>query len=209
MSIVKEGLPFIFVPLVIAAAFLALRLTLPQLGTASGIVCVIFFVIALFCAFFFRDPHIEITKGEDNILSPCNGTVMEVIENNDEKIIRVFLSIFNVHLQRAPVSGTVRKVEHKDGEFLMANNPEAFMRNEQNIITIESGRGIFVVRQIAGFLARRCVAWVKEGDIITKGDKIGLIKFSSQVDLHLPVNVTINVKKGDKIAAGKSIVGSY
>ncbi|MDR0527540.1 MAG: phosphatidylserine decarboxylase [Spirochaetaceae bacterium] len=204
MFMVKEGLPFVIMPLAGAAAVFIL---------CNGILGAVFgsllFIIALFCAFFFRDPKINITEGESLVISPCNGTIMEIKEDKNEKVIRVFLSIFNVHLQRAPVSGVVRGVEHRKGSFLMAMHPEAFLLNEQNIITIENERGIFIVRQIAGFLARRCVAWVKTGDVLVKGGKIGLIKFSSQVDLHLPVNAEICVKKGEKVKAGVSICARF
>lgn len=202
MPAVKEGLPFIFAPLALGIALL-----LFQRGLALSIAGGVFVLAALFCLFFFRDPRVTITQGEKYLLSPCNGTVMEVIENDNEKIVRVFLSIFNVHIQRSPVAGRVRSVEHRDGEFLMAMHPEAFMRNEQNIITIESECGVVVVKQIAGFLARRCVSWVSEGDVLAKGDKIGLIKFSSQVDMHIPKSVMLNIHKGDKLTAGRTICG--
>ncbi|MDR2467730.1 MAG: phosphatidylserine decarboxylase [Spirochaetaceae bacterium] len=202
MSIAKEGFPFIFIPLAIAVALILLNF-----GAFFTILGVVFLIIALFCLFFFRDPHITITEGGQFVLAPCNGTVMDVVEEGNEKVIRVFLSVFNVHLQRSPVAGTVQSVEHRAGKFLMAMNPQAFMVNEQNIITIKSEQGTFIVRQVAGFLARRCVAWVKEGDILAKGDKIGLIKFSSQVDLHLPAAVTVKIKKGDKVISGVTICG--
>jgi phosphatidylserine decarboxylase len=209
MTIVKEGFPFIFTPLIVGLALIFVP-CLAGGGLAiyiclgPGILLVIF---SLFCLFFFRDPKIKVTQGEGIILSPCNGTVMEIVEKDDEKILRVFLSIFNVHLQRAPLSGTVRGVEHKDGRFLAAWNPLAQSENEQNIITFEHSEGAFTVRQIAGFLARRCVSWVKAGDTVKAGDKIGLIKFSSQVDLHLPKKAVISVKPEDKVAAGITIVG--
>jgi phosphatidylserine decarboxylase len=213
MSILKEGYPFILPPL-IAGLVLALvsRIGFSANGSAAGGlflgIGVLLLVFAFFCMFFFRDPAITITRGEHIVLSPCNGTVMEIAKNENEHIIRVFLSIFNVHLQRSPVDGTVTGVAHRDGKFLMDNNPQAHSVNEQNIITIQNADGVFTVRQIAGFLARRCVAWVKDGDTPQAGDKIGLIKFSSQVDLHLPKTVKINVKAGDKVKAGITVMGN-
>ena len=213
MSIAKEGWPFILPPLALG---LALILVPRAFGWAAyspagvraalgaGILLLVF---AAFCVFFFRDPAITITEGENIILAPCNGTVLEIVEGEQENIIRVFLSIFNVHLQRAPAAGTVTGVEHRDGKFLMANNPRAHSLNEQNVITIQSAGGVIVVRQIAGFLARRCVSWVKSGDVLAAGDKIGLIKFSSQVDLHLPKTVIIKLKPGDKVRSGITIAG--
>ena len=208
MSILKEGYPFIFpsfaagVAALIGSGFTAL---LPV-----NIICItigaLFVIFAFFCMFFFRDPKVEVTQGEGIILSPCNGTVMEVIETGNEKLVRVFLSVFSVHLQRSPVNGTVAGVTHKDGKFYAAWNPRAEAENEQNIITIQGEDGIYVVRQIAGFLARRCVSWVKSGDILKAGDKIGMIKFSSQVDLHLPIHAEIKVKPGDKTKAGITVM---
>ena len=210
--ILKEGAPFILIPLIVGIAIIVIpRVFCIEycrpviiLQIITGLVLIIF---ALFCTFFFRNPKIKITNGENVVLSPCNGTVLEIEETENEKIIRTFLSIFNVHLQRSPVSGIVKSVEHKDGKYFAAWNPNAHKLNEQNIITIESDAGTFIVRQIAGFLARRCVSRVKDGDLLKAGNMIGLIKFSSQVDLHLPKNIEIKVKQGDKVRAGITIMG--
>jgi phosphatidylserine decarboxylase len=157
--------------------------------------------------YFFRDPAVEVTQEEGAILSPCSGTVMEITEEDGEKVVRVFLSIFSVHLQRSPVNGTV-DVTHKDGKFLAAWNPRAHIENEQNIFKIQSEDGIYTVRQIAGLVARRCVSWVKSGNTLKAGDKIGMIKFSSQVDLHIPKSAVIKVKPGDKTNAGVTIIAA-
>ena len=200
MSIVREGYPFILVPLI-----LGLVLIFAGWGRISFIIGILCILISLFCIYFFRDPSIEITKGEGLILSPCNGTVLEVSENETEKVIRVFLSVLDVHLQRSPIDGKVTKVEYKPGKFLKAMEPEAHIVNEQNLITIENENGTYLVKQVAGILARRCVAWVKPGDVLKTGDKIGVIKFSSQVDLHMPKNAEIKVKKDDKVVSGVTI----
>ncbi|MDR3274558.1 MAG: phosphatidylserine decarboxylase [Endomicrobium sp.] len=203
MQIVKEGHTFVIVPLI-----LGLILFIAGRGAGSivsGILCVL---VSLFCVYFFRDPAIEITKGDGLILSPCNGTVLEVSENESEKIIRVFLSVLDVHLQRSPIIGKVVSVEYRPGKFLKAMEPQAHIVNEQNIITIENENGKYVVKQIAGILARRCVSWVKPGDFLQSGDKIGVIKFSSQVDLHMPKNIYIKIKQGDKVVSGVTIVAA-
>ena len=210
MSILKEGFPFIFpsfaagLALIIFSCFAALP--------AVIIICIVLgsllIIFSLFCMFFFRDPEIAVTQGDRIILCPCNGTVMEVTEEEGEKIIRVFLSVFSVHLQRSPVSGTVTGVTHKKGKFHAAWNPLAHVENEQNIITIQCGENVYTVRQIAGFIARRCVSWVKPGDILEAGEKIGMIKFSSQVDLHLPMSSEIKVKPGDKTMAGITVAAA-
>ncbi|GMO25776.1 MAG: phosphatidylserine decarboxylase family protein [Termitinemataceae bacterium] len=211
--ILKEGLPFILCPLALGIVLICLPLTafctmnLQTVRIIMIILGIIFVIFAMFCMYFFRDPDITINANENYILSPCNGTVMDIDENSNENIIRVFLSIFNVHSQRSPISGTVKSVEHKDGKFYAAWNPKAESENEQNIITIESNVGIFIVRQIAGLVARRCVSRVKTGDVLTQGQIIGLIKFSSQTDLHLPKNINITVHTGDKVTAGITVMG--
>jgi len=210
MAILKEGFPFILPSFAVGAVLLVVsRLTgLLPASIGCAVLGVALVVFALFCVYFFRDPKITVTQGEGIILSPCNGTVMEITEEGGEKVVRVFLSIFSVHLQRSPVSGTVADVVHKDGKFYAAWNPRAQAENEQNIITIQGEDGRYVVRQIAGFLARRCVSWVKAGDSLKAGDKIGMIKFSSQVDLHLPMSAQVKVKPGEKTRAGITILGS-
>jgi phosphatidylserine decarboxylase len=200
MKIIKEGYVFIIVPLI-----LSMFLFFSNLGFVANVLSFIFLLAALFCLYFFRDPNIEITKGDKLILSPCNGTVLEVSENETEKFVRVFLSVLDVHLQRSPIAGRVINVEHKPGKFLKAMKPQAHIVNEQNIITIENENGRYIVKQIAGILARRCVSWVKVGDILKTGDKIGVIKFSSQVDIHMPKNSNIKVKFGDKVVSGVTI----
>lgn len=214
MAILKEGFPFIFSSAIMAAM---LAVSSIFIKPVPSIICLvlgsILIVFALFCLFFFRDPKIKITLEEGIILSPCNGTVMEIAEEQGtseqgpgEKVVRVFLSIFSVHLQRSPVTGTVVSVVHKPGKFLAAWDPRAHIENEQNIFTLQAEDGIYTVRQIAGLVARRCVSWVKEGAVLKAGDKLGMIKFSSQVDLHLPKAAVIDVKPGDKVKAGITIV---
>ena len=196
MSIVKEGYPFIL-------GFFIVGIILNLFFAPLAVVC---YLLAICCLLFFRDPDLTINADKSFILSPCNGTVMNVIENeNGQTEVRVFMSVANVHLQRSPISGTVKSVEHKPGKFLKAHLPEAYVENEQNVITIENDNGTYVVKQIAGILARRCVAWVKPGDVINQGDKIGVIKFSSQVDLIMPAGYDVRVKVGDKVTSGLSI----
>ena len=196
MKIVKEGYPFILGFFIVGIIF---NLIFPPLA----IIC---YLLSIGCLLFFRDPDLTINADEKFILSPCNGTVMNVIEGeNGQTEVRVFMSVANVHLQRSPISGTVKSVEHKPGKFLKAHLPEAYIENEQNVITIENENGTYIVKQIAGILARRCVAWVKPGDVIKQGDKIGVIKFSSQVDLIMPAGYDVRVKVGDKVTSGLSI----
>jgi phosphatidylserine decarboxylase len=211
MKILKEGIPSICVSFCTGLVFTIVPKILFPANTL--LLCIffgvgiIFLLFAFFCLYFFRFPYVKIGSDPDVVLSPCTGTVMEIHNNRNEKVIRVFLSIFDVHLQRAPVCGIIKNVEHKNGRFLMAMKPEAHSVNEQNIITIEHKAGVFVVRQIAGFVARRCIAQVKTGDRIESAQKIGLIKFGSQVDLHVPLSVEITVKAHDKVKCGITVVG--
>jgi phosphatidylserine decarboxylase len=200
MQIVKEGYPFILIPLILGIVLVVS--VFGKFAHLAGVLCILG---SLFCFYFFRDPKVEITQGENLILSPCNGTVLEVTENETEKVVRVFLSVLDVHLQRSPIAGKVLSVEYKPGKFLKAMDPEAHIVNEQNVITIENENGRYLVKQIAGILARRCVFWVKPGDILKLGDKIGVIKFGSQVDLHMPKNVEVKVKKSNKVVSGVTI----
>jgi phosphatidylserine decarboxylase len=202
MSIAKEGYPFIVVPLIIGLA-----VSLFGHGWASSLIGGIFVALGLFCAFFFRDPERVVPAGENLIVGPCDGTVMEITEENGQKVVRMFLSVFNVHLQRAPFAGDVIGMEYRPGKFVPAMRPEAHQINEQNVITITTAKGDMVVQQIAGILARRVVSWVKKGDHVEKGQKIGIVKFGSQVDLHLPKTVEIKVRINDKVTGGETVIG--
>ncbi|MDR1721383.1 MAG: phosphatidylserine decarboxylase [Endomicrobium sp.] len=204
MRILKEGYLFIVLPLV-----LGLMVFIIGGSRFSVAVGILFILVSLFCIYFFRDPQIEVTKGKNLVISPCNGTVLDVSENEKEKVVRVFLSLLDVHLQRSPIEGKVVGVEYKRGKFLLAMKEQAHIVNEQNIITIENENGKYFVKQIAGVLARRCVSWVKSGDVLEQGDKIGMIKFSSQVDLHMPKTVNIKVKRGNKVRAGITVFATY
>jgi phosphatidylserine decarboxylase len=201
MKILKDGYCFIITPIFII--FILFFVCDYNLFVVISFLC---FIVSLFFVYFFRDPKIKIISGHDLIVSPCNGTVIEISYTSTEKIIRVFLSIFDVHLQRSPVSGKIIKIDHKYGKFLNAMREDAHIFNEQNIVVIEDNNcNKYILKQIAGFFARRCVLWVKKGDVLNSGDKIGMIKFGSQVDLHMPYNVDIKVKKGDKVISGITI----
>ncbi|GMO67560.1 MAG: phosphatidylserine decarboxylase family protein [Endomicrobiia bacterium] len=202
MKILNEGYSFIGVSLTVGLVLLVLGMGGNKVSIVMGILCIL---ISLFCIYFFRDPKVQITEGDNLILSPCNGVVLEASETEKDKVVRVFLSVLDVHLQRSPVAGKVVNVEYKPGKFLKAMKPQAHIVNEQNIITIENESGKYFVKQVAGILARRCVSWVKSGDALKRGDKIGMIKFSSQVDLHMPKTANIRVKQGDKVVAGVTI----
>src|SRR3989339_287036 len=192
MKIAKDGFPFIagFGVAGICFWFIAMPLGL------------ILSLLAAICLYFFRDPYRNIMKSGRFVFSPADGKVMEIIEEKDKKIIRIFLSIFNVHIQRAPFSGSIRSIEYKPGKFLPAMDRNAHAVNEQNVFTIDTVYGEIQVMQIAGILARRIVSWVKAGDKVEAGQRIGIIKFGSQVDIILPAKIEVLVKLNEKVKGG-------
>lgn len=170
----------------------------------------LFFVIAAFVCFFFRNPDRRIPAGNNLLVSPADGKVVKIAPiDGGEQAISIFLNIFNVHVNRSPIAGELQQIEYKRGLFKAAFDDEASQVNEQNIITI-SGQGIrIVVRQIAGLIARRVVCWKKPGNSLQRGELFGLIRFGSRVDIVLPGQVKILVKVGDKVKGGSSIIGEY
>ena len=159
--------------------------------------------------YFFRDPSRKVVKKKGLVVGPCDGEVVS-IETYDEKTylksktirISVFLSLFDVHVQRIPLAGEVRLVEHKPGKFLQAFRPEASDVNEYIAMVIESDYGMILVKQIAGILARRCINYAYRGAVVETGQRFGHIKFGSRVDLFLPQSAEIKIKVGDKIYGG-------
>ena len=167
-------------------------------------------LLAGFFLWFFRDPRREIPAGAGLIVSPGDGVVTETvaIETPDgrRQRVSVFLSVFNVHVNRMPIAGEVVRVEYKKGLYLNAMNPQSAERNEQAIVTVR-GEGIEVTfKQIAGLLARRIVCHLKVGQKVERGERMGLIKFGSRVDVIVPADVEIVVKKGDKVSGGSTVL---
>lgn len=168
------------------------------------------FILAVFVVFFFRNPRRDIPDGQKLIVSPADGKVVKIADaGNGERCISIFLSVFNVHVNRAPIAGNLKRLEYRRGKFLAAYEEKASRVNEQNIITLESEDIQVTFRQIAGLIARRVVCWKKPGDSIQRGERIGLIRFGSRVDVELPENVSIKVQVGDKVRGGCSILGEY
>jgi len=212
MRIVREGWPFILGCLIASDLFLAGAIVLRS-GILTGI-ALLFFLATAFCAWFFRDPARIIPPGEQLLLSPADGRILEIVEGKDPMasdpvwILRIFLSVFEPHLQRSPVAGRVRAIQYKKGKFLDARDPQAPFENEQNRIEIvpDSGAPALVVTQIAGLIARRIVCWVKEGQNVQAGERIGLIRFGSQVDVVMPKMARLRVKQGDFVTAGDTVL---
>jgi phosphatidylserine decarboxylase len=199
---VKEGYWY-GLPLVLVAGGL---IGLKVYGLAA-----FFLVLALLILNFFRDPDRKIPTESGVIVSPADGRVVQVVEENPEgqpvRRVSIFMSPLDVHVNRAPISGTIREVSYQKGAFHVASQPRASFENEQNVFTIEGEQGKVVVRQIAGVLARRIVFWKKPGDRLERGERVGLIKFGSRVDVLLDSEVELRIKVGDHIQAGSSILG--
>jgi phosphatidylserine decarboxylase len=194
---VKEGIPYVIVPAVIALILGAL-----QFWTAVFV----FIGIAAFMAFFFRDPHRVPPEGEGLVISAADGKVTRIDETDTGKLVSVFLSPFDVHVNRSPIGGTIRRIEYISGKKSPATANNASLVNERNALTIENDKISVVCTQIAGILARRIVCWKTEGDKLKMGERFGLIKFSSRTDIKMPVNVELMVKIGDRVRGGETII---
>lgn len=170
-------------------------------------------LLALFFLWFFRDPEREIPDGEGLVVSPADGKVTEAVRivtpNGEALRLSIFLNVFNVHVNRSPITGTLREVVYRKGKYLNAMNPLSAEQNEQNKAVVEADEGYFVsFTQIAGLLARRIVFRSKTGDRLERGQRVGLIKFGSRVDVLLPGHAELHVKKGDHVKGGSSILAT-
>lgn len=203
---VKEGLPFTLIPLVIAGILVAIELVL-GLSVFIWIVAAGFLLLAMFMAFFFRDPVRMIPTEEDIIVSAADGRVTRIEHTEEGKLVSVFLSPFDVHINRSPIAGRIRRIDYQRGRKIPATRNEASLVNERNSLEIEGEKMTVVCTQIAGILARRIVCWSKVGDQLNLGEKFGLIKFSSRTDLLMPENVKIQVDIGDRVIGGETIIG--
>lgn len=167
-------------------------------------------LLALFFLWFFRDPERAIPDSPGALVSPGDGKVTEVasIVMNGVALTRIsiFLSVFDVHVNRAPVAGVIREVRYQKGKFLNAMNPASAEHNEQNAVTIEGGGQTVIFKQIAGLLARRIVFNKKVGDPVKRGERVGLIKFGSRVDVLLNASATLQIKVGDRVKGGSSVL---
>jgi phosphatidylserine decarboxylase len=206
MGFDRAGWPFVLGALIVAVAVGL------WLGRAWSIP---FLVLSAFFLFFFRDPDRQIPSGANLVLSPADARVMVTGDvpwpgapKGDWQIISMFLSPMDVHVNRTPVGGTVTRVEYHPGKFLPAYRTEAGELNEWTEVWIESPGGPVVVRQIVGVLARRIVCRVKEGDSVTPGQRFGVMKFGSRIDLFLPRTATILVKAGDKVVGGETTLAT-
>ena len=204
--VVREG--YIYIA---AALFLAVVMYF-GFGVA---VAVPFVVLACYFTYFFRNPDRTIPTDEHLVVSPADGTVQDVVELEDDDFVKgpctkiiIFLSVFNVHVNRSPIAGEIKCQKYVCGRFRPAYKDEVGFENERHMLGIENEKGFRVtVTQIAGILARRIVSWLSLDDNMSKGQVYGLIKFGSCTELVVPRNVEVLVKKGDKVRGGESVLG--
>ena len=207
LPIAREGIPFFIIGLVVALIFYFIGLTVPT---------IVMGLMTLFVLYFFRDPDRASDAGSDAVLSPADGKILHVlnIEDGDNPLgepaikVSVFMNVFNVHVNRIPIGGRIVKIAYNPGKFFSANLDKASEQNENTKITLESDSGQRIVfSQIAGLIARRIVCWSKEQDLVQAGQRFGLIRFGSRLDVYLPSNCKIVVLPNQKVKAGVTVLG--
>ena len=212
MNFAREGLSFIAIAALVAAGVFGLALV--RRSWPLWLLAFALALIALWVAYFFRDPERTGARGERLVIAPADGKIVMITQVDEptfmkERSIRlsIFMNVFNVHVNRYPVSGTIRLVDHTPGRFDNAATERSSLENEQTSIGIESGSNHVLVRQIAGLIARRIVTDSKVGERVQQGERMGLIRFGSRVDVFLPAGATLRVKVGDVTFAGTTVLG--
>ena len=212
MSFAREGIDFIAVAALAAAAAYAIALN--RRSWPLWLLAFLLTLLALWVAYFFRDPERKGERGEQLVVAPADGRVVMVTEVDEPAFLHgraarvsIFMNVFNVHVNRYPVSGTVRYVHRAEGRFLNAATEQSSLENEQTSVGIETASHRVLVRQIAGLIARRIVTYGREGERVEQGERMGLIRFGSRVDVFMPVGSAVRVKVGDLTVAGTTVVG--
>jgi phosphatidylserine decarboxylase len=207
--VARDGIPFIALGLFLTILFILLGLDILSLITG---------LMTVFIIFFFRDPARQNQVPDKAVLTPADGTILRIQHFEDDENpmgepaikISVFMSVFNVHVNRIPIMGKITEIVYHSGKFFSAHLDKASDKNENNLITLHTGDGrkiVFV--QIAGLIARRIVCWIKEGDHVKTGQRFGMIRFGSRLDIYLPRNTHLTVQPRDKVKAGETILGLF
>lgn len=200
---VKDGFRFALPPLIVGVILMVFQWWWGA----------IFVVLGLFVLYFFRDPERQIPTEPDAVVSPADGHVVEIVEEQlngrPGSRVSIFLSIFDVHVNRAPIAGKVSRMDYHRGRFMAAWKEKASDANEQNVITIATPGGEIVFKQIAGWVARRILCWMKIGDEVKLGQRIGMIRFGSRVDIWLPSEAAILVRRGQHVAGGATQIARW
>jgi phosphatidylserine decarboxylase len=201
---VKDAYRFAIPPLVVGAACAAFGWRWP-----GGVLI----FLGLFVFYFFRDPNRTIPTQPGAVVSPADGHVVAIVDEPFEsapgKRISIFLSIWDVHVQRAPIAGRIAGVVYRPGKFYAALRSSASQKNEQNVISIQAPGGTVVFKQIAGAIARRVICWKREGENVALGERVGLIRFGSRVDVWMPAAAEVLVRRGQKVRGGESILARW
>lgn len=207
LPIAREGIPFILIGIGLTCVFLILDLLVLAIPLA---------VLTSFIIFFFRDPERNLVNSEKAVLTPADGKIIAIerLTNGDNRFpdtavkLSIFMSVFNAHINRIPVGGRISQLTYHPGKFFSANLDKASLHNENNMVLLETdNREKIVLVQVAGLIARRIVCWVKAGDYVKTGQRFGLIRFGSRLEVYLPPDSTITVRKGEKVKAGQTIIG--
>ncbi len=208
VPVALEGLPFI-----LFAAFATLIAALAG-GKALALAGL---ALTAFVLYFFRDPS-RVVPHEDNLLvSPADGRVILIEQVEDERYLKakaqkisIFMNVFDVHVNRSPLAGRVERIDYAPGRFYSADSPRAALENETCAVVLDAGGGRrLACVQMAGLIARRIVCWAEPGDTLAKGVRFGLIRFGSRVDLYLPLDLRLELKRGQRVKAGETVLGSF
>lgn len=208
VPVALEGIPFI-----LFAAFATLIAALSVCTSAA----LLGLVATAFVLYFFRDPSRVVPEDDTALVSPADGRIIVVEQVMDDRYLKaqaqkvsIFMNVFDVHVNRSPFGGTVERIDYAPGRFYSADSPRAALENETCAVVLDAGQGrrlAFV--QMAGLIARRIVCWAERGDILAKGARFGLIRFGSRVDLYLPLDLRLEVKRGQRVRAGETVLGRF
>ena len=211
MNFAREG--YLFIGIAAVAAASAFALALARRSWTLWLLAVVVTIIALWVAYFFRDPERKGERGAQLVVAPADGRLIMMTEVNEPAFVEgpairlsIFMNVFNVHVNRYPVDGVIRYVHYNKGRFLNAATEKSSIESEQMSVGIESGSKRILVRQIAGLIARRIVTYSRVGEEVKQGDRMGIIRFGSRVDVFLPPNARVRAKVGDLTTAGVTVL---
>lgn len=211
MNFAREGYPFIGIATLLALA--AFALALARRSWSLWLLAVVITVLALWVAYFFRDPERTGERGPNLVVAPADGKLIMITEVDEPEFVggramrlSIFMNVFNVHVNRYPVDGTVAYVHYNKGKFLNAAAEKSSLENEQSSVGIQNGQQKILVRQIAGLIARRIVTYGKAGQVVKQGDRMGLIRFGSRVDVFVPPDAKLRVQLGTLTTAGMTVL---